>query len=152
MRVINDPLGQIHNLASSEHCFRFVLFWSLLAVTVGRPSGSIITNVLGKIFYFWLHRNIVFPKVPNFSRNFSTNDKIFHHNYFLFLLELTFVLWYFESADGRMYQWTYGQTTHAKIVITTSRDYGSAWWIKKHGRNSFSNRSLTKKMCNITHS
>ena len=24
--VINDPLGQIHSLASSEHCFRFILF------------------------------------------------------------------------------------------------------------------------------
>ena len=24
--VINDPLGQTHSLASSEHCFHFVLF------------------------------------------------------------------------------------------------------------------------------
>ena len=54
--VINDPLGQTHSLACSEHCFRlkFVLFWklgtdgrhvqkqlSLPAVTVGRPRGSI---------------------------------------------------------------------------------------------------------------
>ena len=29
--VINDPLGQTHSLASSEHCFRFkfVLFWKV---------------------------------------------------------------------------------------------------------------------------
>ena len=50
--VINYPLGQTHSLASSEHCFRFVLLdlksgdgraagqqvrkqWSLQAVTVG---------------------------------------------------------------------------------------------------------------------
>ena len=54
--VINDPLGQTHSLASSEHCFRwkFALFWkvgtdgrrvqkqwSLRAVTVGWPRGSI---------------------------------------------------------------------------------------------------------------
>ena len=53
--VINDPLGPTHSLASSEHCFRFVLLdfqkvgtdgrhvqkqLSLVAVTVGRPSGS----------------------------------------------------------------------------------------------------------------
>ena len=58
--VINDPLGQIQSLPSSEHSFRmkFVLFrkvgpdwrtdertacekqWSLPAVTVGRPRGS----------------------------------------------------------------------------------------------------------------
>ena len=56
--VIIDPLGQTHSLASSEHCFDFVLFllnfekygrtggrhvrkqWSLPAMTLGWPSGS----------------------------------------------------------------------------------------------------------------
>ena len=28
--VINDPLGQTHSLASSEHCFHFVLFCQIL--------------------------------------------------------------------------------------------------------------------------
>ena len=59
--VINDPFGQTHSLASSEHCFRFkfLLFWkvgtdgrtngrhvqkqwSLPDMTVGRPCGSIL--------------------------------------------------------------------------------------------------------------
>ena len=37
--VINDPLGQTNNLASSEHCFRlkFVLFWKV--GTDGRTDG-----------------------------------------------------------------------------------------------------------------
>ena len=70
--VINDPFGQTHSLASSEHCFRFnfVLFcekwgrtdgrtngrhmrkqWSLTAVTVGRHRGSIIiTTIFSSIF------------------------------------------------------------------------------------------------------
>ena len=54
---INDPLGQTHGHASSEHCFLLFCFsrfekwgrtdgqhvrkqWSLLAVTLGWPSGS----------------------------------------------------------------------------------------------------------------
>ena len=48
--VFNDPHGQTHSLASSEHYFqlKFALIWkegtdgqwSLPTVTVGRPSGS----------------------------------------------------------------------------------------------------------------
>ena len=55
--VINDPLGQTHSHASSEHCFLLFCFsrfekwrwmdgrhvrkqWSLPAVTLGWPSGS----------------------------------------------------------------------------------------------------------------
>ena len=57
--VINDPLGQTHSLASSEHCFLLVCFarfekWGRTdnmcenndpyrAVTLGWPSGSIRT-------------------------------------------------------------------------------------------------------------
>ena len=52
--VINDPLGQTHSHVSSEHCFLLFCFsrfekwgrtdgqqWSLPAVTLGWPSGSI---------------------------------------------------------------------------------------------------------------
>ena len=58
--VINDPLGQTHSCASGGHCFRLKLFcfekctdgrkckkqWSLPAVTVGRPRGSILNFCL----------------------------------------------------------------------------------------------------------
>ena len=36
--VINDPLGQTRGLASSEHCFHFVLF--LIVGTDGRTNGK----------------------------------------------------------------------------------------------------------------
>ena len=66
----NDPLCQTHSLARSEHCFRlkYVLFcktlkcgdvrtygqhvrkqWSLPAVTVGRPSGSRLKQLVKKL-------------------------------------------------------------------------------------------------------
>ena len=59
--VTNDPLGQTHSHASSEHCFLLFCFsrfkkwgrtygqhmrklWSLPAVTLGWPSGSKIAS------------------------------------------------------------------------------------------------------------
>ena len=59
--VINDPLCQTHSHASNEHCFLLFCFskfetwgrtdgqhvrkqWSLPAVTLGWPSGSIIVH------------------------------------------------------------------------------------------------------------
>ena len=65
--VLNDPLGQTHSHASSEHCFLLFCFssfekwgrtygeheeftkqWSLPAVTMGWPSGSIHTWLCSK--------------------------------------------------------------------------------------------------------
>ena len=34
--VINDPIDQTHSLASSEHCFHFVLFYYILKSGYGR--------------------------------------------------------------------------------------------------------------------
>ena len=57
--VINDPLGQTHSHASSEHCFVFLDLksvrttcakqLSLPAVTLGWPSGSKIQYYLSPL-------------------------------------------------------------------------------------------------------
>ena len=38
--VINDPLSQTHSLASSEHCFHFVMFCQILKSGDGRTYGQ----------------------------------------------------------------------------------------------------------------
>ena len=61
---------------------------------------------------------------------------------------ICFVIFWKVRTDGC----TDGQTTHAKIVITTCRDYGSAsrinnsdevWWVEKMGWYPFSIRIKT---------
>ena len=74
--VINDPLGQTHSLASSEHCYRlkFVLFWQLgtywrtyerttcakTMITTGRYCGLAewIINTIVIILYRELEKEV----------------------------------------------------------------------------------------------
>ena len=67
--VINDPLGQTHSHASSEHCFVLFVFvdlksgdgrtdeWTTCAKILGWPIGSIMSNFspISSLFFIHMH-------------------------------------------------------------------------------------------------
>ena len=80
--VINDPLGQTHSHASSDHCFLLFCFarfekwgWtdgqhvqkqlSLPAVVVGWPSGSIYMSTIPHVIIYesWWNVQVSLPKI-----------------------------------------------------------------------------------------
>ena len=121
--VINDPLGQIHSLASRESCFRlkFVLFWkvgtngrrldgrtqwSLPAVTVGRPGGSKCYHLYFQGTYAIKNINFLLDRKRfNFLTRFGkilTQQNTWH----LVKISQTFwVIFSWENFFGLTYYW-----------------------------------------------
>ena len=159
--VINDPLGQTKSLDCSEHCFRFkfVLFWkvgtdirtdgrtngqqvqkqwSLPAVTVGRPRGSIYffrpkKQSSKSICTFWVVDFLIFEDIFRSSFLFaSLVDK-----------NLTETSAYFTMNFVKMLIWN----RQTRYTFSTLTYYYKLKIIKQLKNDIIAERTVTNSIC-----
>ena len=123
-RVINDPLGQTHNHASSEHCFLLFCFsiFEQWGRTYGRPKTMI---PIGRDFGLAEWIKISWAILALFSVDFKLN---YHFEMERFYLGRFLIHYYamtqlrhftnFELSDIYTHTWAYSKQKHILLLLS----------------------------------